>query len=116
MKKDLTVFLKHILESTSRIENYLQGVNEDSFYASTEKQDMVVRRLEIIGEATKNLPNEFREKYPEVAWKDMAGMRDVIVHQYFDINYKRVWDTAKNFLPPLKMKIQEILEKEEKKS
>ncbi|HVF69221.1 MAG TPA: DUF86 domain-containing protein [Xanthomonadales bacterium] len=109
MKKDITIFLNHILESITLIEKYIDGVKEDQFHMSTEKQDLAVRRLEIIGEATKNLPTEFREKYPDIPWKQMAGMRDKISHQYFDIDYNIVWDTVKNMLPPLKKQIEEIL-------
>lgn len=110
MKKDPLVFLEHILESIDRIEQYLHNVDEETFHVSGGIQDQVVRRIEIIGEATKNLPREFREQYPEVPWKDMAGMRDVIAHQYFDINYNRVWDTATELLPPLKKQIELIIQ------
>jgi uncharacterized protein with HEPN domain len=112
MKKNATIFVKHILESINLIEKYKQGITEEQFHRSTEKQDVIVRRLEIIGEATKNLSNEFREKYPEVPWKGMARMRDRISHHYFDIDYNIVWDTAINMLPPLKKQIEEILQKE----
>ena len=110
MKKDPVVFLKHILESINLIETYLRGVTEENFHTSIEKQDLVVRRLEIIGEAVKNLPFDFRKKYPEIPWKDMAGMRDIIIHQYFGINYYRVWDTVVNLLPLLKKQVEELLQ------
>lgn len=109
MKKDPAIFLHHILESIELIEKYLEGITEEQFHKSTEKQDLVVRRLEIIGEAAKNLPLEFRQKYPEIPWKDMAGMRDIIAHQYFGINFNRVWDTVKNLLPPLKEQIKNLI-------
>jgi len=110
MKKDPRLFLTHILESILLIEQYLQGVTEDHFYTSTEKQDLIVRRLEIIGEATKNLPEEMRKNYPTIPWKKMAGMRDIITHQYFAINFKTVWETASLFIPQLKKQIEEILQ------
>lgn len=109
MKKDPTVFVKHILQSIEAVEKYLEDVSENDFYESAKTQDAVVRRIEIIGEATKNLPNEFKEKYPDIPWKDMAGMRDKIVRQYFGINFNRVWDTAKRTIPELKKQIEEIL-------
>lgn len=109
MKKDVTIFLVHIVGSISLIEQCLETVTETSFHASTEKQDIVVRRIEIIGEATKNISADFKQKYPEIPWKKMAGIRDIMSHRYFDIDYNIVWDTAKNILPPLKLQIQEIL-------
>ncbi len=109
MKKDPAIFLHHILESINLIQTYLQAVTEEQFHVSTEKQDLVVRRLEIIGEAAKNLPPEFRKKHPNIPWKDMAGMRDIIAHQYFGINFNTIWDTVQNLLPPLKIQIKDII-------
>lgn len=109
MKKGSTIFIAHILESIDLIEKYLEGVTEEQFHSSTEKQDLIVRRLEIIGEAVKNLPHELKEKYPAIPWKKIAGMRDIITHQYFSINYKRVWETVTQLLPIFKKQITEIL-------
>lgn len=109
MKKDPNVFLKHILESIDAIQKYLEGVTEEKFYTSQEKQDLIVRRLEIIGEAARNIPEDFRKQHDTIPWKKMAGMRDVIIHQYFGINYKIVWDTVINTLPLLKKQIAQLL-------
>jgi len=109
MMKEPIIFLTHILESINLIEMYLQGVTEEHFYTSIEKQDLVLRRLEIIGEAAKNLPDKFRRKYPDIPWKRMAGMRDIIIHQYFSVNFNRVWDTVVNALPPLKKQIEQLI-------
>ncbi len=110
MIKEPTIFLTHILESINLLEKYLEGVTEDEFHASTEKQDLAVRRIEIIGEAAKNIPDAFKSQYPDIPWKKMAGMRDVLIHQYFGINMNRVWETATQFTPPLKAQIQKILQ------
>lgn len=110
MRKEPIVFLTHILESINLIEIYLQGVTEEYFHVSVEKQDLVVRRLEIIGEATKNLPNEFRKKHSEIPWKKMAGLRDVIIHEYFGIEYNIIWDTVVNLLPILKKQIEQLVQ------
>lgn len=110
MRKEPIVFLTHILESINLIEIYLQGVTEEYFHVSVEKQDLVVRRLEIIGEATKNLPNEFRKKHLEIPWKKMAGLRDVIIHEYFGIEYNIIWDTVVNLLPILKKQIEQLVQ------
>ncbi|HSW88543.1 MAG TPA: DUF86 domain-containing protein [Candidatus Saccharimonadales bacterium] len=109
MKKDSVIFLTHILQSINAIERYLQDVTEKQFENSEEKQDLAVRRLEIIGEATKNIPMEFREQHPEIPWKRMAGMRDVVIHQYYNVDYSIIWDTVTNLLPSLKKQIEDLL-------
>ena len=110
MMKEPIIFLTHILEPINFIEVYLQGVTEEHFHASIEKQDLVLRRLEIIGEATKNLPDEFRERHSDIPWKSIAGLRDVIVHQYFGINFNRIWETVVNLLPILKKQIEQLIQ------
>lgn len=109
MRKDPIIFLKHILESIDAIEEYLEQVGEKEFYASREKQDLIIRRLEIIGEAAKNIPEDFRKQHNAIPWKKMAGMRDVIIHQYFGINYKIVWDTVVKTLPLIKKQIMQAI-------
>ncbi len=80
------------------------------FYEDSIVQDAVLRRLEIIGEAVKNVPDDFRAKYPDVPWRQIAGMRDVLIHAYFGVNLRRVWKVVKEDLPGLKLKILKILE------
>lgn len=108
MKKDPTFFLGHILESISKIEKYIEGVTEEQFAVSDEKQDQITRRLEIIGEATKNISDEYRHQHPEIPWRKMAGMRDMVIHQYYNVDYRAVWDTIQ-LLPDLKNKIEKLL-------
>lgn len=110
MNKDATVFLKHILDSINLIEKYTEGLTEEQFLQSTEKQDVVTRRLEIIGEAIRNLPEEFRDKYPEIAWNKAMGTRNILIHHYFGINYKTVWDTVIKSIPEFKKQIEQLLE------
>src|SRR5262245_33467770 len=99
MKKEPKVYLDHIMHSIQAIENYLQGVSKEKFLESEEKQDLVTRRLEIIGEAVKKLPDEFKQEYPRIPWRDIGDMRNVLIHVYFDVDYKIVWRTATELVP-----------------
>ncbi|MBI2665832.1 DUF86 domain-containing protein [Candidatus Woesearchaeota archaeon] len=109
MKKDLEVFLEHILAEIEKIERHI--TTNSQFLHDENLQDATVRRLEIIGEAVKNLPPSFREKYTEIAWKDFAGLRDKLIHQYFGVNLNTVWHIVLEDLPRLK-KVIEISLKE----
>lgn len=109
MKKDPRIFLKHISECIEVIEKYTKGISRDEFLEDIQAQDAIVRRLEIIGEATKNLPMAFRNKYPTVPWKKIAGTRDIIIHEYFGVDLKLVWRIVKKDLPKLKTQILKIL-------
>ena len=110
MKRNLRLFIEDIEESINNIQNFTQDMTLEKFFEDTLVQDAVLRRLEVIGEATKNIPTEFKDKYPDVPWKKMAGLRDVLTHFYFGINFERVWLVVKDDLPDLKKKIKKILE------
>ncbi|RME43487.1 MAG: DUF86 domain-containing protein [Caldilineae bacterium] len=111
IKRDDRFFLQDILESITRIEAYTHDLSENDFLQNNQAQDAVVRRLEIIGEATKNLPRNFRQMYPDVPWQRMAGMRDVLIHGYFGVDFKRVWEVVEQDLPGLKQQIAAILDR-----
>jgi len=104
--------LKHILDSIYRIEDYIQEIEYEDFMDNHLLQDGVIRQLEIIGEATKMLSREIKEKYPNISWKDMAGMRDKLIHGYFGVDLDAVWDTAKKDVPRLRNEIEKIMENE----
>src|SRR3989344_8593739 len=99
MIKDPKVFIGHILESIEAIEEYLKDFAHDSFLGSRQTQDSVIRRFEIIGEAVKNLPEDFKAKHPHISWKKAMGMRDILIHEYFDVDLELVWNTT---VPDLK--------------
>ena len=109
------VYLKHILDSISWIENYISEIKYQDFMNNHLVQDGIVRQVEIVGEATKNLSQKIKNKYSEVPWKDIAGMRDKLIHGYFGVDLDAVWDTAKKDIPKLKIQIKKIIEREKKK-
>jgi uncharacterized protein with HEPN domain len=109
MRNDRT-YLAHIQEAIESIEDYLEGVSYEEFVSSKMMIDAVVRELEIIGEASNNLSNEFRRQHTDVLWRRMKDMRNFLIHEYFGVNTKVVWDTCKNDLPQLKSFIEKFLD------
>ena len=109
MKKDIGIFIGHIWESIERIEQVTHGITRSDFMRSVPIQDAVIRRLEIMGEATKNLPKDFLTQYPQVRWHEMARMRDKLIHHYFGVDLKITWNVVKKDLPDLKRKINKII-------
>jgi uncharacterized protein with HEPN domain len=109
VKRTHRLYLNDILEATERIETYVKNLTFEEFSENTLIIDAVVRNFEIISEATKQIPPEIKKQYPLVKWKEMAGMRDKLAHEYFGINLEILWKTAKNRLPALKPIIEELL-------
>ena len=105
------LYLDDILEAAKRIEKYIKGMTFERLKKNTLVIDGVVRNLEIIGEATKNIPAPIKEQHPEVEWKKIAGLRDILAHEYFGIDLEVVWDIVKNKLPALKAQVRQILNK-----
>lgn len=108
MKKDLRVYLAHILERIERIEQYTVG-GRDSFMADLKVQDAVIRNLEVIGEASKRVGLDFRKAYPEIPWRGMAALRDVLIHDYDVVDMAEVWSVIERELPPLKKALTAFL-------
>ena len=106
--KDDTIYIEHILLGIVRIESYLKGKDHNTFSGDYLAQDAVVRQLEIIGEATKRISKEFRKINPNSPWSDIAGMRDILIHDYIDVDLDIVWKTATESLSNLKSLLQNL--------
>ena len=110
MKKDPKIFLSHILESIEAINSYTENLTKEDFAENGQAQDAVVCRIQVIGEAVKNLPVTLRKKYNHIHWNKATGMRDVMAHDYFGIDKGIVWKTIKEDLPVFKKEIRKVYE------
>jgi uncharacterized protein with HEPN domain len=102
------IYLRHIYDAIHKIESYV-AVGRKVFLTTSHWQDAVVRQLEIIGEATKRLSGDFRSHHNQIPWRRIAGLRDVLIHDYMGVDMRRVWIITQNELPQLKMVIEQVL-------
>ena len=107
--REYSLYLKDILEAMASIEKFVAGMEFEDFKNDDRTSSAVIRKFEIIGEAIKHIPDEIRNKYPQIKWKQMAGMRDRLIHFYFGVKYDLVWHTIKDIIPQVKPIIQGIL-------
>lgn len=112
-KRELGDYIQDILEALGEVEDFTTGMQFEDFVEDKKTVNAVVRSLEVIGEATKKIPDNLRKKHSEIPWKRMAGMRDKLIHEYFGVDLEIVWEVVNNELPPIKPLIQKVLEEEE---
>ena len=109
MPRDYKVFLEDILEAIGKIRRYTNGMSLQAFTADGKTFDAVIRNLEVIGEAVKQIPEDIRSQRPEVEWKRVGRLRDILIHQYFGVDAQIVWDVVQNKLVPLEQAIKALL-------
>ena len=115
-EREYTDYLRDIVDAIAKIESFTEGIDDDQFVADEKTVFAVIRALEIIGEVTKNIPPTVRDSYPQVPWRDVAGMRDKLTHGYFSVNLNRVWQTVQDDLSPLRDAVTKILTDIQKKT
>lgn len=111
-ERDWKVRLEDILEAIDRINRYTEGMTEVRFRESEMVQDALIRNFTVIGEASRHIPEDIQERHPEVPWSSMRGMRNLVVHEYFGVDVKILWDTLQEDLPDLSENLKQMLEKE----
>lgn len=109
MSEEFLIYLKDINKAIESISNFINGMDFEQFKSDDKTSSAVIRKFEIIGEATKNLPDFIKDKYPQIPWKDIAGMRDKLIHAYSEVDLNLVWETISKRLPELKSVIKDMI-------
>lgn len=109
VKRDYIFYMEDMLQSMKRIEEYLGNIKFAEFKRTYMIVDATIRNFEIIGEASKNIPEEIQKQYPEIPWRKMYGLRNLIAHEYFGVDYEMIWEIAKKNLPQNKLDIEKII-------
>ena len=114
-RKDYSDYLQDIFDSINDTDEFVKGMTYEDFLKDRKSINAVIRSIEVVGEASKNIPQSMREKYPDVPWKKMTGMRDRLIHEYFGVDLEIVWQVIKKDLPSVKPLIMRIIDELEKK-
>lgn len=109
MKREIVDFIEGIVNAMNKSIEFVKGMNYEEFTKDDKTVFAVIRALEVIGEAVKNIPQDIRKNYPEIPWKGMAGMRDKIIHEYFGVDLKLIWETVKKRIPEVKPLFEKML-------
>jgi uncharacterized protein with HEPN domain len=109
MKRDISLYLSDIIENMRDAEQFIGSRTFEAFRSDKMAVNAVLRSLEIVGEATKNVPEDIRNRRPNVPWRNMARMRDRVIHVYFGVDYTRVWEAVKNVIPSVRPEIESLL-------
>ena len=114
MTRSVKLYIKDIIQNMLDAEEFIQGLSYETFISDKKTFNAVVRSLEVIGEAVKNIPEEVRTRYSDIPWKEMAGMRDKLIHFYFGVDPEAVWVTVKESIPAIRPTFEQILRDLEK--
>jgi len=109
MKREVTDFVEDIVTAMDKATRFVEGMSYEEFIKDDKTAFAVIRAIEVIGEAVKNIPDDVREAYPEIPWKGMAGMRDKVIHAYFGVDLKVVWETVQRRIPEVRPLFKEML-------
>ena len=109
MKRDPQVYIDHMLESIENIQHYTEEIDFETLLVDTKTQDSVVHRMQLLGQSAKNLPEDIRENHPEIPWRQIIGMRNIIVHEYLGLDLAEVWNVIGQDLPELEEQLKKII-------